>query len=145
MTDLAPIADIEPVLNLADVDLDDTALAIEPTAIESTPVPESAPVPIPPSTQADQIAAAVLGWLQDIERLPGLTDRLAEIQDATRTAYAEYSDGLTSVNKLLAATMRPLDIERRELQSHVAAGKSAKEQLERLTAMIQEPTTTTKG
>ncbi len=149
---LTDIPDIEPVLDLATLpDLDavdgtDTELpietAVEPTAIE--PPIDITPTPITPSTQADKIAGAVLGWLADIERLPELNARLDEIQAASKAVYEEYSRGISEVNKRFSDSLRPLDAERKELESQVAAAEVAKEQLNKLAGLIQEPTTTTK-
>ncbi|HEV3435765.1 MAG TPA: hypothetical protein VG122_00300 [Gemmata sp.] len=147
LIDLEPI-DLAAVPDLEAVDGADTELAIEPTVIEPTPAdptPESALSPITPSIQADRIAAAVIGWLADIERLPELNTRLEAIQEKTQAVYAEYSAGMTEVNKRFSDSLRPLDSERKELESQVATAEAAKEQLSKIAELIQEPVITTKG
>ncbi|HEV3436103.1 MAG TPA: hypothetical protein VG122_02015 [Gemmata sp.] len=153
MTDSPTLTDLEPrdlaaVPDLEAVDGADTELAIEPTVIEPTPAdptPESAPPPITPSIQADKIAAAVIGWLADIERLPELSTRLEAIQEQTQAVYAEYSAGIREVNKRFSDSLRPLDAERKELETQVATAEAAKEQLSKIAELIQEPVITTKG
>jgi hypothetical protein len=149
MTDaptLIHVAELEP-LDLAVIDGTDVDTELVPddaTVIESMPVPEL-PTPITPSTQADRIASAITQWLADIERLPGLNARLESIQEQTHAAYREYSAGISEVNKRFADSLRPLDIERKELESQVAVAESARKRLDELAAAIQAPTTTTKG